>query len=179
MSKKKPNRKNSEHKCIHCGVTYFKYVSPSRGTRFCSLQCSGKYRVIGKEEIKKRHAIYLKEKMLNDPEFRTKRLARKKAYYQENKERIEARMKKIRRTKEYRERHAAYCRRPEYAMYKKPYDRKLRCKKKYGEFAEAASILIDLKNELRPHKYEIRKINGTLNKALQRSRNEKVKRSYT
>ena len=177
MVKNKPNRTKNEHKCIQCGITYFKYVSPSRGTKFCSLQCSGKNRRIETKEIKRRHAIYLKDKMLNDPEFRARRLARKKAYYQENKERIEAHMKKIRRTKEYRERHAAYCRRPEYVLYKKSYDRRLRCRKKYGELAEAASILIDLENCIKEKasNYEIKLQNKTLNKAQNRRREYETK----
>lgn len=175
----KPNRVETKHKCTYCKVVYYKYVSPSRGTKFCSLQCSGKARAIGREEVKKRHAIYLKEKMENDPEFREKRLARKRAYYFERHEHFLQKNKERREQDGYYEIHNEYCRQPEYSKKKKSYDRLLRCKKGYGEFWEAASILIDLENKLRPHKYEIRKINGTINKALQRSRNDKIKRSYT
>lgn len=147
---------------------------------FCSLMCSGKFRAIGKDEIKKRHAEYLKNKMANDPIFREKRLNRKRQYYQERKIEIEKKMKMKRTTPEYKAERAKYLASEKYKKYKQKYDRIHRCKKKYGEFWESASILIDMENEIKNKmsKYEIRLINGTINKALNRSRNEGIKRGY-
>lgn len=70
--------------------------------------------------------------------------------------------------------HVEYCRRPEYRQKKKAYDRQHRCKRHYGPFWEAAAILLDVQEEVhaRATDYEIRTQNGTLNKALQRRRDD-------
>ena len=101
---------------------------------------------------------------------RDKIKARKKAYYQKNKDKIESKMKILRKTPEYKAKRRKYLSTDKYKNYKHKYDREHRCKKNYGEFWEAASILIDLENEVRPHKYETRKTNKTINKAQQRRR---------
>lgn len=70
--------------------------------------------------------------------------------------------------------HVEYCRRPEYRQWKKQYDRKYRCQREYGPFWEAATLLLDVQEEVhaRATDYEIRTQNGTLNKALQRRRQD-------
>ena len=70
--------------------------------------------------------------------------------------------------------HIEYCRRPEYREWKKAYDRQYRCKTIYGPYWEAASVVMDLDQEIhsRASDYEIRTANGTLNKALQRRRTD-------
>lgn len=178
--------------CNHCKKTFEedsrKYKRRlwhlKKGTTknvYCSMKCSGAAKYVGKEEIRKRHSLYLKEKMANDPIFRAKRLANKKELYEKNKIEIEKRMKEKRATLEYKEFRREYLSSKKYKTYKHKYDRVHRCKKKYGQFWEAASILIDLDNEIKKHatKEEIRVTNGTYNKAQFRSRNEGIKRSYT
>ena len=68
--------------------------------------------------------------------------------------------------------HVAYCRQPEYRAKKQTYDRRHLAQKHYGDFADAALILLDLEREViaQMPRTEIAAANGTLNKKLQRSR---------
>jgi len=67
-------------------------------------------------------------------------------------------------------RHIEYCRQPAYRAWKREYDRRYCAEKQFGEFAEAALLLGDLKAEVseRMTRLEIATLNGTLNKRLQR-----------
>jgi hypothetical protein len=66
--------------------------------------------------------------------------------------------------------HVEYCRRPEYRVKKRQYDRQYRADKQFAEFSEAFLVLMDLEKEIasRMSRYEIYQANGTLNKILQR-----------
>lgn len=101
-----------------------------------------------------------KEKRLYDIEYRRKNKekirARKKAYYEANKKDLYAK-KRARVNDEFRARHAAYCRKPEYAERKRKYDRILRAIKKCGEFWESDLIITEILRECRkqePNKNE-------------------------
>ena len=50
---------------------------------YCSRFCwnTRPSKTIPKEETRRRHALWMKDKMKNDPEFRAKRLTKKKEYY--------------------------------------------------------------------------------------------------
>ena len=161
--------------CAFCGSRALKTGSEiGRAKRtglalYCDRICSGKARRkhLTAKEKKDRKAAY-------DAEYRVKNLARirseKAKYYRENHDREKER--------EYRKRtahlHAEYCRRPEYREWKKAYDRQFRCKREYGPFWEAASILFDVENTVRSQAsdYEIRVQNGTLNKKQNRRRDD-------
>lgn len=170
--------------CGYCGKTTHKSTGHYNRARklgaglYCSKQCSSDAKRDTRPLKEKRE-----EKRLYDIEYRAKNkemLKAKKADYfkrdyAENPEKYKAiRQKRMKG-------HVEYCRQPKYKEYKKQYDRQYRCKKKYGPMAEAASVLIDLEQAVRVKisKYESMKERKVLNKALQRSRNEKVKRSYT
>mgnify|MGYP003393476476 CR=1 FL=1 len=92
------------------------------------------------------------------------------AYYQSIKERD--REKHAAYRKANMPRHVEYCRRPEYKAKKAVKDRVWRARKKYGEFAEAALVLLDIEDEIssRATRYEVYRANGTLNKAQERRR---------
>lgn len=143
---------------------------------FCGKKCFCLSRKSAKtiEERKEEKRLYdIKYRSKNKEKLKQQKAARFKKDYAENPEKYRA----IRKAKQ--KQHNEYCRTEKYRAYKKEYDRKLRCKKRYGEYAEAASLLIDLEHHLKPFKYQIKLENKTLNKALQRSRNGTIKRSYT
>jgi|SRR6478735_1497564 len=52
------------------------------------------------------------------------------------------------RRKEKQKAHNAYCRQPEYKVYKKKYDEQYRAKKDYGEYWECAILLKNLDSEI-------------------------------
>ena len=175
--------------CFYCGKLHEKRNGSINRARkngdplYCSKECIKAMRHIMSDQCGKTEEELKQEKRDYDKVYRSKNRemlkGKKKAYYQKNKEKIEAKMKVIRQTPKYKKKRKEYLATDKYKNYKHAYDRVHRCKKKYGEFWEAASILIDLEKELTPHKYETRKTNGTLNKALQRSRDEGIKRSYS
>jgi hypothetical protein len=69
---------------------------------------------------------------------------------------------------EKQEAHNEYCRQPKYKEYKKGYDQSYRAKKDYGEFSEAAIVLMELEKEI-----DVRlakKQNGLINKSQKRKR---------
>lgn len=74
--------------------------------------------------------------------------------------------------KERMPKHVEYCRRPEYKVWKRNYDRRYLAEKKFGEFAKAALLLQDIEREIdeRATRYEIYRTNETLNKAQTRRR---------
>lgn len=92
------------------------------------------------------------KKRLYDIEYRRKnkeKLKRiKKAYYEKNKAEIYEK-KRSRVDDDFRARHAAYCRQPEYAERKRKYDRVHRALKKCGEFWESDLIVAEILKECR------------------------------
>lgn len=96
--------------------------------------------------------------------------AEKRAHYYANHEQILARERAKRPQK--RIYHAEYCRRPEYVAKKAEYDKALRAKKGFGEFADAFLALQSLESliDARASRYEVYMQNGTINKALRRRR---------
>jgi Ni,Fe-hydrogenase III large subunit len=145
---------------------------------FCDIKCAGKAKRknISLEEFRQKKRDY-------DKEYRKKNIdkikKRKREYFKKTYDPIEA--SRIRRTDEYRKKHRQYLSTEKYKIYKHSYDHVYRCKKKYGEFWESASLLIKIDKEVKKRKstYEIKLENKTLNKALNRSRNGNTKRSYT
>lgn len=134
---------------------------------FCGRECSGMHRRKNKSSEQK-----VLEKRLYDLEYRRKNLVllkkKKSKYYQRTHDPVkEAKIRKARMHL-----HVQYCQRPEYKEWKKRYDRQFRCKKEFGEFWEAASVLLDVENEIdsRISRYEIYQQNGTLNKHQRRRR---------
>ena len=162
-----------------CPTCSKEFRALSQRDQYCNMVCFRARPRMTKKQISKNHSIYLKKKMAEDPEFRARRLANKASYYHLNKERIDKRQKELRATEQYKKYRNSYLQRDSYKEYKKSYDHQYRLQKQYGDFWEAASALIAIENLVRPHKYEIRKENDTLNKTLKRSRNGTVKRSYT
>jgi len=174
-------------KCQHCGAKFEakqSYINYGREPKWCHRRCFGLSR------RKNRTVAERKElKRLYDIEYRNKNRARllleKKEWYRAAKERVKARMKLIRKTPAYKRKMKAYLaeywKRPGLKAEKKDYDRKFRAKKKFGAFWEAHYLTMLIKDEVRSRMsaYEIRLQNRTLNKALMRSRNGQVKRSYT
>jgi phage host-nuclease inhibitor protein Gam len=133
---------------------------------YCDRVCAGFARRVEKTIAQKKE-----EKRLYDLQYRAARLetikANKRAYFQRTYDPKKAAIER----KERMPKHVEYCRRPEYRDYKAQYDRQLRAQV-YGEFAEAFLLLGDLDREVnnRMTDYDIRVMNGTLNKRLQRKR---------
>ena len=82
-----------------------------------------------------------------DREYRRKNRARlkaeKAAYFQRTYDPVKA----AKERKKKMPKHVEYCRQPEYKAWKKKYD-KHRRSKKYGEFAEAHQLLVELTKEI-------------------------------
>lgn len=158
--------------CQYCGEEIFKEKGAiTRAIKkgyglFCDQTCSGLSRRLNRSDKQKKE-----KKRLYDIQYRLKNKeliqGKKKAYfkkiYTENPEKFKA----IRRKRQ--QKHNEYCRQPKYVEYKKKYDRDRRCKIKYGKFWEAASILIDLNNEL--DKRETKRELELINKTLKRKKN--------
>lgn len=137
---------------------------------YCGQKCAGIGRRKNKPKAQKKE-----EKRIYDMEYRAKNLAMikaKKAKHYKESMTPEKREKERRYRKKTMARHVAYCQSQEYRDWKKKYDRQYRCKNEFGEFWEAASVLLDIENEVdsRVSRYEIYQQNGTLNKHLRRRR---------
>lgn len=153
-----------------------------RRAKYCSRPCSHEGRRFHRTDAEKKEI-----KRLYDIEFRRKNRERLKAekaeyfkkVYAANPEKFQIERKK--RKKAHKEYLKTYCARPEWKTHKKSYDQEFRAKKLFGPLWESAILTIELNNEVkrRMSNYEIRLKNGTLNKAMQRSRNGEVKRGYT
>lgn len=160
-------------RCAHCKQWTEKergHVNRSRkvGMKFfCDHRCFGLARRTYKPKAQK-----VEEKRLYDAEYRRKNRARlraeKRAYFQRTYDPVKAAIER----KASMARHVAYCRRPEYKRWKKRYDQRFRAKKFFGPYAEAFLLLQKIEHEVsnRITNYEVRQINGTLNKTLQRKR---------
>lgn len=121
--------------------------------------------------MKKTKAEKVEAKRLYDIEYRRKNRAmlkaKKAAYFRLTYDPVKAAIERKKRM----HLHVAYCRQPRYKAWKRLYDRKRR-DSKYGPFAEAARLAIELNREIkgRMSNYEIRRENQTLNKRLARTR---------
>lgn len=163
--------------CAFCGASLHKPASALNrasaiGAKlYCGRKCVGFARRIGKsaEQRKAEKAAYDKARREALGEALKQE---KRTYYFLNRGRFNAEQAERRAQPGYQERHNEYCRRPEYRVYKSDYDRHLRAKKQFGEFAEAFLILQDVEREVleRATRYEIGLANGTINKAQTRRR---------
>lgn len=137
---------------------------------YCSRKCAGLGRRSNKtvEQKKAEKSAYDKARL--NGEHREKILAEKKKYYFDNHEEISKKLK-VYRDKNM-QRHVEYCRQPEYREKKKAYDHKHRLQQRYGEFWEAASVLVKLDNEL--DSKQIKLDNGIVNKSQKRKRQWKT-----
>lgn len=111
------------------------------------------------------------EKRLYDLNYRatSPTLKQRKAdYNQRTYDPVKAAVKR----KERMPKHVEYCRRPEYKVKKKEYDRQYRAEKYYGEFWESFIALLQIEQAVieQGDKMEIAVINGTLNKKQTRRR---------
>ncbi|MCK5608262.1 hypothetical protein KAR91_40650 [Candidatus Pacearchaeota archaeon] len=91
------------------------------------------------------------EKRLYDIEYRRKnkeKLAEKKRIYNST-ARAKLLAKKRRQKPERKQYHNEYCRQPEYRKYKHLYDVAIGAMKKYGEYWEAAVILIQIERKIK------------------------------
>lgn len=136
---------------------------------YCGRLCMGlaRQKHVPDAEKKRQKAAYDEAyRALNRETRKAQKAAYHKATYDPEKAREERKAKMPA--------HIEYCRQPSYRAWKRDYDRRYRTQKEYGPFWEAASLLFDVEEEVRSRAtdYEIRVANGTLNKALQRKRDD-------
>ena len=163
--------------CCNCGKSIEKETSHINRAKklgmlmFCNRECAGLHRRVNKttEQKKAEKREYDKQYRLNNQDLLKEKKAAwfKKTYNPE-----EARVKR----KERSEIHNEYCRRPEYKVWKKKYDRKYRAQKTYGEYWECFVVTMEIRDECltQSSAYEIRRDNGTLNKSQRRKRNDRI-----
>lgn len=159
--------------CAHCNKEVDRPAghvnrSCAKGMKlYCSRRCFGLDHRDGKSKDQRKE-----EKRLYDIEYRQKNLerilARKREYHKRTYNPAKAAI--IR--KKNMPRHVEYCRRPEYKIYKKAYDKEYRARRDYGSFAEVFFLVEELEKEInrRMDRYEIKLQNDTLNKAQKRRR---------
>lgn len=144
--------------------------SLKRGTPFyCSQKCAG----IGRRHNKTSEQLKA-EKAEYDRKYREKNLEaikqKKKEYFQKD---YKANPEKYKLERQRRmTSHVEYCRNPQYKVKKKQYDHRYRLEVRYGEYWEAASVLVALDNELDSKQIKID--NGIINKSLKRKRQWKT-----
>lgn len=162
-----------QFRCAYCGGHASKAAGAVNRARkaglslYCNRKCAGLGRRKHKSMEQKKA-----EKAAYDAEYRAKNRAslkaKKAAYYAEHHDREKER--------EYRKKrmpkHVEYCRRPEYRVKKKAYDRPHRAKKFYGPLWEAALLTQDIRNAVLEQQtdYEVRLAKGTLSKSQKRKR---------
>ena len=118
----------------------------------------------------------VEEKRIYDAEYRSKNRAmlkaKKAAYHVAN---YDPKVAAIERKKRMAF-HVEYCRQPSYKIWKREYDRRYRARK-YGPFADAFQLTIDLNREIKSRNtnYEIRQQNETFGKSQKREREAKEK----
>lgn len=110
---------------------------------YCNKTCSGFGRRSGLTVAEKKAL-----KREYDKEYRTKNKkilkVKKSAYFARTYDREKAAIER----KANMARHVEYCRRPEYKKWKSEYDQVYRAKKLYGDFWEAAIVLIELEKAI-------------------------------
>jgi hypothetical protein len=162
-----------EFNCAQCGKftdrpTGHVNRARARGDNlYCSRECSGLGRRAGKsvEQRKAEKAAYDAEYRKRDPEALK---ARKAEYHKRTYDPAKAAEVRKKRMPF----HVEYCRRPEYRVKKKVYDRQYRAAKFYGDFADCFLLVMDIRDEClsRMTDYEIRIEKGTINKSQHRRR---------
>lgn len=159
--------------CAYCGKHTDRHARDVNRSRkfgwalYCDRACAGKGRRSGKTAEQKKV-----EKRDYDAKRRTvlaKQIKAKKAEY--HKRTYDPEKAAVERKKRMPW-HVEYCRRPEYRAWKKDYDRQYRARKRYGAWADAFLMMMDLNSEIRSRAcdYDIRVTNKTLNKKLERRR---------
>lgn len=122
--------------------------------------------------LHKTKAEKVAEKAEYDRQYRAKNLdllkTKKRDYHQRSYDPVKA----AKARKKRMHLHVEYCRRPEYRAYKQAYDKQHRAAKVYGDFADAFLTLITVEREIenRATRYDIRQMNGTINKTQIRRR---------
>lgn len=155
--------------CKGCGTSFEALYKRTRPRAFCSLKCAGAFRVLPLQAKKEAKRLY-------DVEYRQRNYeamkGKKREYHLKTYDPIAARTFRSENKEEIKAYKTDYYAKAENKEHKKDYDRARRCKLKFGEFWEAASICIDLEAEIhkRMERFEIYKINGTLNKIISRRR---------
>lgn len=136
---------------------------------YCGRVCAGMARRLAilptKAERKEAKRLYDAQRRIEKAE---EIKAKKRDYFKRTYDPIKAAEKR----KERMLKHVEYCRKPEYKVWKRGYDRCYLAEKKFGEFAKAALLLQDIEREIdeRATRYEIYRTNETLNKAQTRRR---------
>lgn len=161
--------------CGHCGSVLNKTVGEiNRAEKiganlYCDRQCAGLARRLEnpptEAERKEAKRVYDAQRRIEKAE---EIRAKKREYFQRTYDPAKAAVVR----KERMPKHVEYCRRPEYVAWKREYDRRYLASKQFGEFADVALLLQDLEREVeqRATRYEIYRVNGTLNKAQMRRR---------
>jgi len=165
--------------CEHCGDWADRpagHVNRSRAKGmglYCGRICMGLARRKHKPKAQR-----VEEKRLYDTAYRQKNADRLKAQKAAYNKRTYDPVKAAEHRKTRMPQHVEYCRRPEYRVKKRIYD-KARRACEYGPAAEAWLLLTDLDREIRGRMddYEIRKANLTLNKKQTRCRQEACERA--
>lgn len=135
--------------CAYCGKPGMKYSGHvNRSNRigagiYCDKVCAGLGRRDTRTIAEKKAA-----KAAYDVQYRQDNLDKLKAEKQARHKRTYDPIKAVEHRKTRMPAHIEYCRRPEYKVWKRGYDRKYRTTKQYGDFAECASLLIDIENEI-------------------------------
>lgn len=160
-------------KCGYCGKRIEKESGAVNRARkikahlYCDKRCFG----LSRRQYKSRDQK-VEEKRLYDLAYRRKNRAtlkvKKHDYFVRTYDPVAAaEVRKVRMPQ-----HIEYCRQPSYRRWKRRYDRQYRANRLYGPFAECFLLLqkIDKEVDSRLSDYEVRQINGTLNKRQERKR---------
>lgn len=154
-----PQCKNTFEK----GINYYNRAVKMKLKLYCSRICSGLARRSGKSK-----QDLIDEKREYDRLYRENNYdlikQKKKEYFQKTYDKKQAAIKR----KERMPKHIEYCRKPEYRKKKAEYDKLYRAKLEFGDFAEAAVILVDIEKML--DKKEIKYVEGLINKAQKRKK---------
>lgn len=166
--------------CCHCGKTCKKRLAlynrakKDRAKLFCGQRCFGLSRRTGRSKEQEKFIKYFYDAFIRLVDYEKVKKQRQEYFkkdYAANPEKYRAIRKK--RMKE----HVEYCRRPEYRVKKKVYDRQRVAKKNYGEYWEAAISLRELADivDNRQAKQEQKTINKTQNRKRYANKNTKRK----
>lgn len=160
--------------CAYCGEEARKESGVVNRARYngaplyCNRECAGYARRKPPKSVAQKKT----EKAAYDAEYRVKNQellrAKKAAYYRAHIDRDKEREVRKRRMPK----HVEYCRRPEYRVKKKAYDRVHRSKKFYGPLWEVALLTQDIRNAVleQATDYDIRLSKGGLSKSQKRKR---------
>jgi hypothetical protein len=161
--------------CAMCGAVLHKKTREINRAKknglnlYCNRTCSGLARRLKNPKSEQERK---EEKRLYDARYRKDKSGEIKAKKQEYFKRTYDPVKAAEERKKRMPKHVEYCRRPDYRMWKREYDKRYRANKFFGDYAEAALLLQDIEREIsqQASRYEIYRVNGTLNKAQTRKR---------